>query len=146
MIDIPKEIASYFDLSNFVDYPIISIPQSFSDDRGQIINVADGILGDIAVIKTNAGATRANHYHIEDWHLCYLINGEMEYYWTEDVGSSKVNRMHVQSGSLIFTPKLTPHKITFQEDSTFLSISRLSRVSENYESDTVRLKTNSLNF
>ena len=146
MIEIPKEIASYFDISNFTDYPVISIPQSFVDDRGEITNVADGILGDVAVIKTNAGATRANHYHKEDWHLCYLIDGAMEYYWSAEVGSSDVKRIQVESGSLIFTPKLTPHKITFQEKSTFISISRLSRVSENYESDTVRLEEKSLKF
>ena len=80
MIEIPKEIASYFDISSFTDYPLISIPQSFVDDRGEITNIADGILGDVAVIKTNAGAMRANHYHKEDWHLCYLIDGAMEYY------------------------------------------------------------------
>ena len=137
---IPNEIAAYFKNENFVNYPFISIPQEFSDDRGLISNVADGKLGDVAVIKSNIGSVRANHYHREDWHLCYLISGEMEYIWKDFLGDKESNKIVVASSQMIFTPSMTPHRIKFLEDSIFLSISRLSRISKNYENDTFKFE------
>lgn len=50
-INIPRELKSYFTEQDFSSYPIIRIPQYFSDDRGVIFNLAGGKLGDVAVIN-----------------------------------------------------------------------------------------------
>jgi len=42
---------------------------------------------------------------------------------------------------MVFTPALVPHKMVALENTTFLSISRLSRISTNYEMDTKKLQT-----
>lgn len=139
---IPTEIAAYFKNENFVDYPLVSVPQEFSDDRGLIRNVADGTLGDVAVIESNSGSIRANHYHREDWHLCYLISGAMEYAWKDSLSDEKSHKKVITPSQMIFTPAMTPHRIKFLEDSIFLSISKLSRISKNYENDTFKIEKN----
>lgn len=135
---VPSELIDYFGTEAFEHYPLVSIPQKFNDERGQIINVADGTIGDVALISSKKGAIRANHFHLNDWHLCFLIDGEMEYHWEED-GAKNRGVLQVGPGELIFTPPRTPHRIDFKTDSLFLSISKLSRTTENYESDTRRL-------
>lgn len=135
---IPKEISGYFNSESFRDYPFVTIPQRFSDSRGEIINIADGTLGDVALITSQKGAVRANHIHLNDWHLCFLIEGKMDYHWQEK-GSLDFQLAQVNPGQLIFTPSETAHKIVFNSDSIFLSISKLSRTTSNYEADTRRL-------
>jgi dTDP-4-dehydrorhamnose 3,5-epimerase-like enzyme len=139
---IPTEIAAYFKNENFVDYPLVSVPQEFLDDRGLIRNVADGTLGDVAVIESNSGSVRANHYHREDWHLCYLISGAMEYAWKDSLSDEKSHKKVIAPSQMIFTPAMTPHRIKFLEDSIFISISKLSRISKNYENDTFKIEKN----
>jgi len=55
---IPKEVAHFFKPSHFSDYPRIQIPQEFRDSRGTIGNIADGSLGDVAIIESSPGAVR----------------------------------------------------------------------------------------
>jgi quercetin dioxygenase-like cupin family protein len=136
---IPEEISAYFQPQNFINYPTVSVPQEFEDSRGKILNIADGVLGDVSVINSKKGAIRANHVHKDDWHLCYLIEGEITYYWKEDIGSLDQNQRRITPGEMIYTPPQTPHKLVFNEASIFITISRLSRLIDKYESDTRRL-------
>jgi quercetin dioxygenase-like cupin family protein len=139
---IPLELSGYFRESDFLEYPFVSIPQSFLDSRGEIKNLADGVIGDVALITSNTGAIRANHYHQNDWHLCYLLSGKMKYFWSENLGDQKFGSTEVGSGEMVFTPMKSPHKIEFLENSVFLSISKLSRISEKYDEDTFKLHEN----
>lgn len=139
MVDIPTELAGYFKDSDFSSYPYVAVPQIFEDARGEIRNLADGTIGDVAIISSNSGAVRANHFHHDDWHLCYLVSGEMEYFWSTSLDERKFQSTIVKSKEMVFTPARTPHKIVFTENSIFLSISKLSRISENYERDTFKL-------
>lgn len=140
MVEIPNELAGYFKSSDFSSYPFVVAPQIFRDTRGEIKNLADGVIGDVAIISSNFGAIRANHFHQEDWHLCYLVSGSMEYFWSDSVNGQNFRSVQVKSEEMVFTPAKTPHKILFNKDSIFLSISKLSRISENYEKDTVKLR------
>jgi uncharacterized RmlC-like cupin family protein len=135
-VKIPENLSNYFIGTNFENYPIIQIPQSFRDERGSIINIADGALGDVAVIKSKANSIRANHTHKEDWHLSYLVEGEIKYFWEE---GNKQNSILIQPGQLFYTPPRVPHKMLFLKDSLFIAVAALSRTQENYESDTTRL-------
>jgi dTDP-4-dehydrorhamnose 3,5-epimerase-like enzyme len=138
-IKIPAELSSLFKLEHFSNYPIVEIPQTYTDDRGTIMNIADGSLGDVAFITSLVGSIRANHLHKQDWHLTFLIDGELKYEW-KDIDKEKQNqRITVSRGQLVFTPPNTPHKMTFTQNSSFIAISALNRSRELYSSDTIPL-------
>ena len=139
---IPNSLSSIFTDKHFANYPKVLLPQNFIDDRGSIKNIADGELGDVAVITSKANSIRANHIHDQDWHLCYLVSGSMKYYWRSDLENSKSESVVVNSGEMVYTPPKAPHKMVFLEDSVFIAISGLSRVQENYEADTKKLLDN----
>ena len=136
---LPKELSDLFNESHFNDYPFVEIPQSFSDDRGRIDNLADGVLGDVALISSALGAIRANHVHLNDWHFSYLVDGSMDYIWKDSKGIQKT--ITAIKGQMLFTPPGIPHKMVFLEESLFIAISARNRSSENYEEDTTRLPT-----
>jgi uncharacterized RmlC-like cupin family protein len=133
---IPATISDFFKPENFDTYPLIQLPQEFIDSRGSIVNIADGRLGDVAVITSNQNTVRANHTHKEDWHLSYLVKGEIKYFWEE---GDKQKSIMIQPGQLFYTPPMVPHKMLFLKDSIFIAVAALSRTQENYENDTTRL-------
>jgi uncharacterized RmlC-like cupin family protein len=133
---IPVTISDFFKPENFETYPLIKLPQEFADSRGTIVNIADGRLGDVAVITSNSNSVRANHTHENDWHLSYLVEGEIKYFWEED---GKQNSIIIQPGQLFYTPPKVPHKMLFSKKSLFIAVAALSRTQENYENDTIRL-------
>lgn len=135
-VKIPEGLRNFFTENHFKNYPIIEIPQKFNDIRGSISNLADGNLGDVAFITSRTGSVRANHTHKEDWHLSFLIEGEIKYFWEEN---DKQNSIIIKPGELFYTPPRTPHKMVFIKDSTFIAVAAMSRTQENYEKDTTRL-------
>ncbi len=135
----PKSLSSLFKDSHFSNYPIIDIPQSFTDERGVILNIADGDLGDVAFITCTPDAVRANHIHKNDWHLTYLINGRMIYQWEDTTSGVRKGKIEVVAGQLFYTPPNTAHKMTFLTESSFIAVSGLHRDQASYELDTLRL-------
>lgn len=138
---IPSGLSSLFGPAQFRDYPIVEISQRFFDERGQILNIADGTLGDVAFITSNRGAIRANHIHINDWHLTYLIKGHLLYQWDELTSNNRKSMMEIKAGQLFFTPPNIAHKMTFLEESSFIAVSGMNRDQATYESDTRRLES-----
>jgi uncharacterized RmlC-like cupin family protein len=134
---IPVGISKYFKPEHFHHYPLVGLPQEFIDTRGSIVNIADGALGDVAVITSKSNSIRANHTHKEDWHLSYLIDGEIKYFWEEDL---KQKSIIIKPGELFYTPPKTPHKMLFLKESIFIAVAAMSRTQENYENDTTRLE------
>ena len=135
-MEIPVALNTYFREKDFSNYPIIHIPQYSEDDRGSIVNIADGSLGDVAIINSKTNSIRANHTHKDDWHLSYLVEGEIQYFWEEN---NMQNSIKIQPGQLFYTPPKVPHKMVFLKDSIFIAVAALSRTQENYENDTTRL-------
>jgi uncharacterized RmlC-like cupin family protein len=144
LMQVPPELAPYFSESDLSDYPLVNIPQVFQDLRGTIMNLADGAIGDVAVITSNPGSVRANHYHLEDWHLCYVVSGSMNYSWKEALSSTTIHNLEIAQGQMLYTPKLTPHRIKFSEETIFVTMSKLSRLKDNYELDTTRFESDFL--
>lgn len=136
---IPVSLSSMFSDIHFENYPFVAIPQVFQDSRGSILNIADGAIGDVAVIESDTDAIRANHYHDDDWHLSYLVSGSMKYQWKDSLDSVETKEVIVQAGQMIYSPSGVPHKMIFLEKSIFIAVAALSRSKENYESDTHRL-------
>jgi len=141
-MEIPEELSKIFTEDHFKNYPKVLVPQNFEDERGVIKNIADGKLGDVAIITSKANSVRANHVHDDDWHLSYLVSGSMKYFWKNEIEASETKNVVVKAGEMVYTPKKSPHKMQFLEDSIFIAVSQLSRVQENYEEDTKRLPDN----
>ena len=141
-MEIPEELSKIFTEDHFKNYPKVLVPQNFEDERGVIKNIADGKLGDVAIITSKANSVRANHVHDDDWHLSYLVSGSMKYFWKNEIEASETKSVVVKAGEMVYTPKKSPHKMLFLEDSIFIAVSQLSRVQENYEEDTKRLPDN----
>lgn len=137
MVSIPNELASFFLPVHFKSYPKLTIPQSFNDSRGYIINIADGQLGDVAFIKSLKGAVRANHVHQTDWHITYCISGALKYvYENEEKNTFTVD---ITEGELFYTPVNVPHRMEFLEETLLIVVSRNSRKSELYNEDTSKI-------
>lgn len=136
---IPQELSNIFLAEHFFDYPFVKIPQEFSDERGVIRNIADGQLGDVAIIRSNYGSVRANHVHENDWHLSYIVVGSMKYTYVSDLVTMAQKVVRVVEGQMVYTPAKVAHKMEFTADSVFVAVSALSRTQGNYEQDTKRL-------
>jgi len=139
-MNIPITLSSLFSDKNFANYPKVLIPQIFNDDRGSIKNLADGRLGDVAIISSQKSSIRANHVHENDWHFSYLISGQMRYFWKDS--NRQVQSLIVKAGEMVYTPPKIPHKMQFLEESVFIAISELSRSQNNYEADTKKMPEN----
>jgi dTDP-4-dehydrorhamnose 3,5-epimerase-like enzyme len=139
-MNIPSTLSSLFSDKNFANYPKVLIPQIFNDDRGSIKNLADGRLGDVAIISSQKSSIRANHVHENDWHFSYLVSGQMRYFWKDS--NRQVQSLIVKAGEMVYTPPKIPHKMQFLEESVFIAISELSRSQNNYEADTKKMPEN----
>lgn len=125
-----------------------NIKPEFTDDRGEIFMIFDDgktSINSILMITSKKGAIRANHYHKEDAHYCYMVSGKMEY--TEElVEGGKRETVTVEAGDMVYTPPMTKHAMRFLEDSSLWAFSTKSRQEGfgkkegAYEMDTVRVK------
>ena len=82
---------------------------------------------------------RANHYHKTDWHYCYVLSGEIEYYYRKTHTSIPKKKLIVKKGQMVFTPPLVDHAMVFNVETTFLTLSRNPRDQKSYEEDVVRI-------
>jgi cupin superfamily acireductone dioxygenase involved in methionine salvage len=140
MIEIPVQLEKYFTSSDFKSYPKLNIPQKFVDERGAIINIADGEIGDVAIIQSKKSSIRANHVHHSDWHLSYCLSGSLIYsYLNQEL---KVCSTRIFAGELFFTPEAVPHRMDFIEDTVLVVASRNSRLQARYEEDTEKYHLN----
>ncbi len=118
---------------------IIPLEDSFKDARGYIQNLVHRPLGSAVLIFSEKGSVRAEHWHREDFHFCFLLSGSLLYF-ERPVGSSDLPKVtSVVAGQLFFTPPGVEHSMYFTEASTFLTLGKLSRTHDAYEADLVRL-------
>lgn len=111
----------------------------YKDNRGTIEMILESTsVGSVSLIKSNSGATRANHYHPVDTHYIYITTGDMEIY-ERPVGSNvKPIKQTLREGDLWFTNNGLEHTMYFLTDCDFWCFSKLPRNQKNYESETVR--------
>ena len=119
--------------------PLVDLQKPFTDKRGSIQPLVDLMMKSAVMIESKAGSLRANHYHKTDWHYCYVIQGEIEYFHRELNSSNKAELIIVEKGNMIFTPPLVEHCMKFPVDTLFLTLSRNPRDQETYEADVVRV-------
>ena len=126
--------------SNALENPVCALDDAHSDDRGAIQPLVDGDMKSAVLIHSKAGTVRANHYHKEDWHYCYVLSGSIDYYH-RPVGSKEApEHFRIEAGQLFFTPALVEHAMVFPVDTDFLCLGKNSRDQDTYEADTVRVQ------
>jgi len=119
--------------------PMVELEKPFVDVRGEIQPLVDLMMKSAVLIKSKAGSLRANHYHLTDWHYCYVLEGSIEYYHRPTGSEDDPECIVVKAGEMIFTPPMVDHGMKFPEDCTFLTLSRNPRDQESYEADVVRV-------
>jgi dTDP-4-dehydrorhamnose 3,5-epimerase-like enzyme len=112
----------------------------YEDHRGKIISLAELDYKSALIIESKAGTIRANHYHLEDWHYCYLIKGKFEYHWRKNGNTDKPQQILIQAGEIVITPSKVEHAFHFLEDSIFVVLSGRARDQKNYEDDLIRVE------
>lgn len=117
----------------------IKLESSFADDRGWIQPLVDVSMESCVLIHSKKGSQRANHFHQTDWHYCYVLSGEIEYYSREVGSDSPPQVTKISKGEMFFTGPMEEHTMLFLEDTEFLTFGRNSRAQEVYEADIVRV-------
>ncbi len=118
---------------------IIPLEKPFVDERGAIQPLMDVTMESCVLISSKKGTVRANHYHQTDWHYCYVLEGEIEYYERPTGSDQAPTRTIVGQGQMFFTGPMADHAMVFTKDTTFLTFGRNSRSQEVYEADVVRI-------
>lgn len=95
----------------------------------------------VLLIKSKAGAVRANHYHKKDVHYTYLLSGEFEYFEKKtDKESDKFQSILIKPDEIVETSKGVIHAMKFLMDSIMIVFTTEDRDPVSYEKDTVRIK------
>jgi oxalate decarboxylase/phosphoglucose isomerase-like protein (cupin superfamily) len=110
-----------------------------TDARGEILSIVDNAVMSVSLITCNPGAIRSNHYHLNDFHFMYVLDGEMDYFYREKT-SGKNRYIKVRSGDNVFTPDNEIHATYFPVRTRLIVSSKLPRDQESYERDTVRVR------
>ena len=108
------------------------------DNRGNILSIVDEQVKNVSIITCNQGSIRSNHYHLNDFHYMYVLEGEIDYFFKK-INTEFVEYLKVKKGENIFTPPMEIHA-TYFPIKTILIVSSLNpRDQETYEKDTVRV-------
>ena len=118
---------------------IINLPEPFWDDRGSIQPLLDIDMKSSILITSNPGAVRANHYHKTDWHYCYVLSGEIKYYYRDHGDKKLAQELIIKENQMFFTPPMVEHAMVFEKKTQFLTWSRNSRLQDVYEADVFRI-------
>ena len=117
----------------------VKLEKPFVDGRGSIKPLVDIMMKSAVLISSRAGSLRANHYHKTDWHYCYVVSGQIEYFHRQTGSDIKPATILVNEGEMVFTPPMMDHGMKFPIDTVFLTLSRNPRDQESYEADVVRV-------
>lgn len=122
--------------------PVLKLKEPFIDDRGLIqhlLSLDEPKIQSAVIIESKKDSVRANHYHKEDWHYCYLIRGSIDYYYRNVNDKKEPKVIRINPGEVFYTPALVEHAMHFNEDSVFLTLGGDTRSQEAYEADLVRV-------
>lgn len=119
----------------------VAIPDDgLTNGAGEIVNlIHGGIGGTVSILWSRAGAHRASHWHREDDHYLYVLEGAVRYY-ERAVGSKRIELEEVfTAGEMFYTPPNREHLLVFEAPTIMVSASSKSRTHEEHESDVVRV-------
>jgi len=111
----------------------------FTDARGAIQNICDGVTGTVSIIVSNAGTRRSDHSHRQDGHLLYVVSGYFDYYERPVGSTERPTHRRIHQGEAVWTGPGIDHATIFPVDTVLLSTSLLPRNHEAHEADLIRL-------
>lgn len=117
----------------------VALAAAFEDERGGIQPLVDVTMESCVLISSKKGTVRANHYHKTDWHYCYVLSGEIDYYERPHGSAENPGKTTLNAGDMFFTGPMVDHAMVFTRDTEFLTFGRNSRAQEVYEADVVRI-------
>ena len=109
------------------------------DSRGGILSIVDEPVNNVSIITCKPGSIRSNHYHLEDFHFMYVLEGDFDYF-CKDINTGEVCYFRVKEGQTIFTPPIEEHACYFPNKTALIVSSKNPRDQETYEADTVRVE------
>lgn len=119
--------------------PVIPVAVPFTNESGEIWNLAWGKFESASLVCSRAGSVRSNHYHNTDWHFLCVASGVMYYYQRQHGSSATPLRRRCPSGTLIFTPPGFEHATFFPVETTVVTLQRNRRDKKSHEEDLVRV-------
>ncbi|MES2966735.1 MAG: hypothetical protein V4668_03035 [Patescibacteria group bacterium] len=117
---------------------ITKIEPVHTDDRGVIIDILNKPISHVGYITFTKGAVRAKHYHTVSVQYDYIISGSIKLTTCLPDGSDKEENILTEGMSSEIAPGVV-HMYTALEDSVMIDMTTLSRDSDGYEKDTVRV-------
>ena len=72
----------------------------FRDERGYLLKILDKGFSSSLEIFSKKGSIRANHYHKKDEHFCYILKGEILFFYRNRKKGSKLNYKVMKKGDL----------------------------------------------
>lgn len=133
---------SYTEKVNNGEYPedsSVPLDTPFINENGIIQNLVLKPMTSVAIIDSNAGTMRANHYHKTDWHYSYVVSGRILYF-ERPVGSKEIPEPRIfLAREMFFTPPMKEHVMVFPMETVFITMARNVRSHESHEADLVRV-------
>src|SRR3989338_315403 len=117
----------------------VELTPAHKDNRGYIQTLVNFPMKNIALISSQKGSVRSNHYHLTDWHYMYVLSGSFDYYYRPTGSNQEPEVIRVKTGEMVFTPPMEDHATVFLEDTQLLAMSRNPRDQESYESAVRRI-------
>jgi quercetin dioxygenase-like cupin family protein len=112
----------------------------FTDARGDIIDVFEGVVHHTGIITFAAGAVRANHYHRLATQYTYMLSGRIELKTrTAEDASAVTETVIMEPGDFVELPPYTIHAYKALEPASMVCLTTRSREGAGYEDDTVRV-------
>ena len=96
----------------------------------------------ISRISTEPENGRAGHYHLTDGHFIIINEGQIEIYERPTGSIEKPTKTILNKGDIHFTGPLVDHYMWMPCFTIFDCYSLLSRTSDNYEKETVKIDIN----
>jgi len=121
------------------DKVLIDLDDPFVDERGEVIPLLNIDMQSCVLINSKAGTVRANHYHKTDWHYCYVLEGEIDYYHRPVGDKNKAGKVTISKGQMFYTGPMIEPTMVFITDTIFLTFGKNKRHQEVYEADIVRI-------
>ena len=117
---------------------LIKNVQRDKDERGEILSIVDEKIENVSIITCEKGSLRSNHYHHEDFHFMYVLEGEIDYFY-QSIKSKITKYIKVKKNDTIFTPNKEIHATFFPILTKLIVSSKNPRDQVTYENDTVRV-------
>ena len=111
------------------------------DQRGTIIDMFyDENINHVAIVTSEPGSVRGNHYHKQSTQHMLMTKGSLEY-WYKPLGSDEKAQVVVaKKGDIVSTPPNEIHALRIgPEGNQFIVFSEGVRGGMNYEDDTFRV-------